>query len=225
MTANSSTMFDTVGGGALTPQGSCTMFDTVGETLTPQASPTMFDTIEDPIVVSGSSTFHIVRGEEVPTPNKGSSTFQSERGTLDLTNGLIRGPQFRANTIGGDRFNNRLTSVLSTTPIIDLTSTGLTSLFTVPAGNMALIQGVILRSTFGSATTDATISVGVGPSTTNLFDLQELVQVRTTYDIFSLWSDKSTTLVVQSGEQIDLDVTVAATGTLIADAYLIGFLI
>jgi len=143
-----------------------------------------------------------------------------------MANGLIRGPQFRLNTIGADRFNNRLTSVLSTTSAINLTSTGLTSLFTVPTGNMALIQGVVLRSTIGSTTTDPTVSIGVNPSTTNLFDLQELVQFRVGDDVFSLWSDKSTTLVAQSGEQIDLDVTIAATGgTLTAEAYLIGFLI
>lgn len=140
--------------------------------------------------------------------------------------GLIRGPQFRLNTIGADRFNNRLTSILSTTSTIDLTTTGGTTIFTVPSGNMALIQGVVLRTVTGPASTDATISIGINPSTTNLFDLQELVQFRVTDDVFSLWLDKSTTLVAQSGEQIDFNVTIAATGgTLIADAYLIGFLI
>lgn len=183
-------------------------------------------TFGDAIPFSGSATFHIVRGEEAPVSDQGSSTFQSLRGTPDVTDGLIRGTQFRPNTIGSDRFNNRLTSVLSITSTINLSSTGITTLFTVPTGNMALLQGVALRSTASTATTDATISLGINPSTTNLFDLQELVQFRVADDVFSLWSDKSTTLVAQSGEQIDLDVTIAATGgALVVSAYLIGFLI
>jgi hypothetical protein len=183
-------------------------------------------TFGDAIPVSGSATFHLVRGELAPASNRGSTTFQSTRDAPIITNGLIRGPQFRLNTIGADRFNNRLTSVLSTISPVHLTDTGTTTLYTVPTGNLALIQGVIIRSILGPATTDATISLGINPSTTNLFDLQQLVNVRTINDIFSLWSDRSTTLVAQEGDQIDLDVTIAATGgSMNVTVYLIGFLI
>ena len=47
MSANSSTMFDTIGEAPenITPQGSPVMFDTIGEIAAPQTSPTMFDEI------------------------------------------------------------------------------------------------------------------------------------------------------------------------------------
>jgi hypothetical protein len=186
---------------------------------------TPFRYVRDAELVPRPSTpFRYVRDAElVPRP---STPFRYLRGAPPAFDpNIIRGLQFRPRIIGDDRFVNRLTSVLSTTSAIDLTATGTTPLFTVPAGNLALIQGVILRVTSGTASTDATISLGINPSTTDLFDEQELVQFRIVNDVFSLWSDKSTILVAQEGDQIDLDVTVAAAGTLNPDAYLIGFLI
>jgi hypothetical protein len=176
---------------------------------------------EAPVPNQGSSTFHIIRGEEFPVPNQGSSTFQSERGTIDPTNGLIRGPQFRGNTIGGDRFNNRLTTVLSSIAI-DLSVTGQTTIYTVPAGKIALIQGVIFLAR-GTAASDPTVSVGINPSTDDIFASQQLVNFQTSNDVFSLWSDKSTTLVANASDQIDLDVTVSSS--LAAAVYVIGILL
>lgn len=219
------------------------MFDTVSEIPTPQGSSVVFDTIEDSIIVSGSATVHTVRGAVVPVadqgstiyytvrgelfpvPNRGSTTFHSLKAAPVATLFLIRGAQFKINTIGDDRFVSRLTSVLSIT-FIDLTFTGITTIFTVPSGKTALIHGVVLHSTIGNAATDATSSLGINPSTTNLFALQELVNLRNTNDVWSFWSDKSTTLIAQAGEQIDLNITIAATGGVLgASVYLIGFLI
>jgi hypothetical protein len=161
---------------------------------------------------------------DVELINRAGSVFSHTRGA-PVIDGLIRGPQFRYRTIGDDRFVNRLTSVISTTSAIDLTTTSVTNLYTVPVNKLLLIQGVVLRATNGSASTDATVSVGINPSTTNIFDLQELVLFRNANDLWSLWNDKSTTLAAQASEQIDLTVDIAATGTLDTDAYLIGFLI
>lgn len=156
---------------------------------------------------------------------RSGSVYTHTRGT-PVINLFLRGAQFRVNTFGDDRFVSRLTSVLSTTSTVNLTATGTTSLFTVPASNTALIHGVVLRATLGSATTDATVSLGINPSTINLFDLEPLVSFRNTNDVWSLWSDKTTTLIAQGNSQIDFDVTTAATGgSLNADIYLIGFLI
>jgi len=97
---------------------------------------------------------------------------------------------------------------------------------TEPPASFAIIHGVLLRATTGGATADATVSLGINPSTINLFDTQETVEFRATNDTFGLWSDKSTTLAALPDDTIDLDVTVAATGgSLTVDAYLIGFLL
>lgn len=167
------------------------------------------------------ATYSFLRGAAF-TPGPGA-TYSFTREDL-FVNGLIRGPQFQANTIGDDRFINRLTSVLSTTSV-DLAATGINSLLTVPSNKLALIQGIILRVTNDPATTDASISIGVNPSTVNIFSEQQLLQLRNTNDTWSLWSDKSTTIAADAAETIDLDVTVAATGTLLCDVYVIGLLI
>jgi hypothetical protein len=188
----------------LLQRGSSTLHTLRGATLEPHSS----------------STLHTLRGGEL-SPH-GSSVFQSTRGIL-VPEGvnLIRGPQFRFNTIGDDRFVNRLSSVLSKI-VVNLSSTGQTTLYTVPSGNIALIQGVILRSG-GTATSDPTVSVGINPSTDNIFGVQQLVNFQAANDIFSLWSDKSTTLSANGSDQIDLDVIVSSP--VFAEIYVIGILL
>jgi hypothetical protein len=179
-----------------------------------------------PVPSQGSTTFITVRGEVFPVPEQGSATFRDLRGTADLTNGLIRGPQFRSNTIADDRFVNRLSSVLSNIAV-DLSSTGQTTIYTVPSGNIALIQGVVFLAR-GTATSDPTVSVGINPSTDNIFDSQQLVNFQANNDVFSLWSDKSTTLVANGSDQIDVDVTIASlpqTPGMSAEVYVIGHLL
>jgi hypothetical protein len=162
---------------------------------------------------------------DVELLERSGSVFTHTRGA-PYVEGLIRGPQFRRATIGDDRFVNRLTSVLVTTTAIDLTSSGTTTtLYTVPAGKIAFINGIIFRAVQESAVTDASVSVGINPSADNLFDEQQLVNFRVVHDVWSLWSDKSTTLIAQAGEQIDVNIVTPATGSLLADAYLIGFLL
>lgn len=185
-------------------------------------SSTFYDTSGASIIERGSSVFFDTTGAAIL--ERGSSTFFDTGGTQVLN--LIRGPQLRFRTVGDDRFVNRLASILSTTSAIDMTSTATIPLYTVPTGKIAVINGLVFRSTLGSATTNAEVSVGINPSTTNIFDAQELVEFKNTDDIWSLWSDKSTTVIAQASEQVDLDVITAATGgTLDVDAYLIGFLI
>jgi hypothetical protein len=179
----------------------------------------------EPVVDQGSATFRAIKGASIS--NKSSGTFQSQRGTPILIEGLIRGPQFRDATIDQDRFVvGNIANVLSTASSVDLTAMGTSVIYTVPADSLVLIQGVILRATAGTVSTDATVSLGVNPSTTDLFDPTLLLEFRSVNDTFSLWSDKSTTVIGQAGETIDLDVTIAATGGLLTvDAYLVGMLL
>jgi len=136
---------------------------------------------------------------------------------------ILRGPQFRPANLARNIFTQSLFSVLSTTTGINLLSAATTSLFTTTAG-LTLIHGIVLRVTTGTGVSgDATVSIGINPSTTNLFSEQELINVRALNDVYSFWSDKSTTLVADLSDVIDLTVTNAGTGTtLVAEAFVVG---
>jgi hypothetical protein len=142
------------------------------------------------------------------------------------TNGAIglRGPQFKQNDIALDRFAKSLFSVISVTESIDLTATGLTTLYTVPSGKTALISGVVLRVTgSSSATVPAQASIE-GAST--IFAVETLADVLNVHDTWTFWHDKSTTVQAIAADVISLDVDTAATATTLdATAFLIGLLI
>lgn len=139
----------------------------------------------------------------------------------------LRGPQFRLNTIALDRFASPLGAVIDTFEDLDLTATGTTTIYTVPAGNSVIITGCLIRiKTADTVTTDADVSVGINPSTTDIFDTETLVGVQSVSDFWNFWQQSSAGLIANSGALIDLDVAVAATATtLTADVYIIGLLL
>lgn len=138
----------------------------------------------------------------------------------------IRGPQFESATIGVDRFANTPLSVLSAGTTVDLTATGSTTIYTVPSNRSLLVAGCLLQiTTANTVSTDATASLGISPSTDNLFNAEPLVETQGVNDVWSFWSDKTTLLMASAGESIVVDVTVAATATqLNAATHLIGIL-
>jgi hypothetical protein len=186
--------------------------------------------------MAASSTINIVKGAGLePSASstvdivKGAGLEPSASSTINVTKGppipllpLIRGLQFEAEQLRQNIFEQPLLSILSKTESINLKTIATTSLYT--ATGLTLIHGVVLRVTTGTAiTADATVSAGVNPSTTNLFSAEELIDVRALNDIYSFWSDKSTTLIMQNADVLDLRVTIAATGSvLIAEAHVIG---
>ena len=144
-------------------------------------------------------------------------------GTSILIHNVIRGPQFRTANLTRSIFIQPLFSILSRTIGISLLSAATTNIFTATAG-VTLIHGIVLRITSSTGiSADASISIGINPSTTNLFSAQDLINVRNLNDVYSFWSDKSTTLIATATDAIDLTVTNAATGTtLVAEAFVIG---
>ena len=137
---------------------------------------------------------------------------------------LLRGPQFDSTTIEQDRFSDRLLSVISVTNNIDLTSTGLTALYTVPSGMRAFISGAIVQITNGlNLTVIPTTSVETG---SEIFASEPLTGLQNTGDIWSFWHDRSTTFSAAADETVNLNVTVAATATTLeAQVFLLGLLL
>ena len=94
-------------------------------------------------------------------------------------------------------------------------------------GKTAIILGCLLRiKSANTVTVDAAASLGINPSTTDLFAAETLVGVQSISDVWSFWKDTSVGLVANSADLVDLDVTVAATAaTLTCDVFVIGLLI
>ena len=101
---------------------------------------------------------------------------------------------------------------------------GTTALYAPTSGENVFTLGVILQATAGTASTDASVQVGTNIANNNIFSTNSLVQFRDSQDVYSLWSSEIIDIAT-NGETINLEVTVAATGTLTADIHLIGFIL
>ena len=140
---------------------------------------------------------------------------------------VLRGAQFSTNTVALDRFATPLAAVLAVFEDLDLTAAAASTVYTVPTGKIALIFGCLVRiKSSDTVTGDASASLGINPSTTDLFAEESMVAVQDVSDVWSFWKDTSGGLVANSGDDVDLDVTVAATATtLTCDVFVIGLLI
>jgi hypothetical protein len=140
---------------------------------------------------------------------------------------ILRGAQFAERGIALDRFADPLAAILTVFEDLDLTATSTTTIYTVPTGKTAIILGCLLRiKSANTVTVDAAASLGINPSTTDLFAAETLVGVQSISDVWSFWKDTSGGLVANSADLVDLDVSVAATATtLTCDVFVIGLLI
>jgi hypothetical protein len=138
----------------------------------------------------------------------------------------LRGPQFDLQTIDLDRFSDRLLSVLAIYEGLDLTSTGSTTVYTIPAGGGALISGVLLRvSENFPVTGDAEAEININ-GTTKIFPAENLVNFRGKDDIYSFWKDRSASNLAAAGATVDVNVLTAALGTTLdAQVFVIGVLL
>jgi hypothetical protein len=107
---------------------------------------------------------------------------------------------------------------------LDLTAATTTAIYTIPTGFSEIVTGCIIRiKSADTVSGDADVSLGINPSTTNLFDTETLVGVQAVSDFWSFWKQSSVGILANGGAQVDLDVVVAATATtLTADVYIIG---
>jgi len=144
--------------------------------------------------------------------------------TLVAPSYKVRSAQFADGTIEEDRFQNALGHTISTTSNVDLTSTGQTLLYTVPANQKIIVTGAILVATSGTATGDADAQVGSNSTANNIFANATLVQFRDAQDVWAFWSQDIISAVTRE-QTINLEITTPATGTLVADIHLIGFIL
>jgi len=127
---------------------------------------------------------------------------------------LFRGPQLDFTDINEDRLAKETTHALGAVTGIDLTTTGVTTVFTAPSGKIALIFGVLLEATDADTVTVVPqISLGLNPSTTNIFPTETLINFDTTGDLYLYWANVHKAVTVVDGGILDLDVVMAATAT------------
>jgi uncharacterized membrane protein (DUF441 family) len=127
---------------------------------------------------------------------------------------LYRSGQIQQTELAEDRLANVTSRVISTIPSIDLTATGITTLYTAPASKTALIFGVILQATAADTITVAPqVSAGLNPSTDNIFAVESLVGLTTVGGTFVYWANLNKAVTVSNGGVLDLNVSVASTAT------------
>jgi hypothetical protein len=140
---------------------------------------------------------------------------------------LLRGPQIAEGTLAEDRLVKTTAYALETTTDIDLTSTGVTTVYTAPSDKTALIFGVILQVTAADTVTGAPgVSVGLNPSTDNVFAVETLTALDAVGELYHYWANIHKAVAISNGGVLDLDVDAAATATtLTATARVIGIVL
>jgi hypothetical protein len=120
-------------------------------------------------------------------------TFPNESGTFALQGGSIQ--------------------KLSQTSGVDLTQTGVTVLYTVPSGQIAIITGVVFIAQQGDGTisTPATVGAGVAAGEDDIMPSTALTGFDTTNEIYR-YSCEGTYISAQEDEVVNLGVDVAAAG-------------
>jgi hypothetical protein len=132
----------------------------------------------------------------------------------------MRGPQIEPADLQLDRLSSIVSSALARTTV-NLATTNVTPLYT--ATQKTYILGVILRITNAdSVTVSAQASLGVNPSTDNLFANQTLVNLDAEDELYVFWNNLNTGVILNTTDQLDISVTSAVAAALTATAYVIG---
>jgi len=134
----------------------------------------------------------------------------------------VRGPQVKQQDITLDRLAQPTSSTIATNVNILLTATGDTQLFT--ATQKTYILGVILRVNISNTVTvPPQVSIGVSPSTDNVFANEALINFDADNDLYTFWNNLNTATVLNASDVLQLTVNTAATATtLLAVAYVVG---
>ena len=166
---------------------------------------------------AGTVQVGTISASAVTIGRSGVTTDFPSGSTVDFTGATVTG--FTVDSVP-------LNQVLSTTTSIDLTSTGTTTLYTVPSGVTAYITDIVIVPT--TATTpgaDSVVSVGIGGGFDNIIADTTLTGLDTTGEHYVA----TTGGVIASGaatDNITFEVVTADTGTaMTVTVYLRGFLV
>jgi len=137
----------------------------------------------------------------------------------------IRTEQIQLLNLDPDNLSNA-TGALINTANVDLRALGVVTIYTVPAGKKAIILGIILHAMSADTVTVAPqISVGVNPSSSNIFATEKLFNFNSVGDMYTLWNNTTQYTIANAGETLDLNVSTIATATaLTATIRIIGIL-
>lgn len=165
-----------------------------------------------------SGIVHALRGSALD--DRASGIFRDVRGAP--VSAGVRGPQIEPFGLQLDRLANITSASLATVASIDLTAVATTALFT--ATQKTYVLGVLLRvTTADTVTAVAEASIGVNPSTNNLFANEQLVSLDAVDDLYIFWNNANAGTILNTAQQLDLSVNTGATATtLVATAYVIG---
>jgi hypothetical protein len=178
-----------------------------------------FTSTQGPVIKTPiGSAFTYEQDPPINEPMGSSFTHTQE---APITDG-IRGPQIEPYDLELDRLANITSASLAIIADIDLTSIATTPLFT--ATQKTYVLGVLLRvTTADTVTVVAEASIGVNPSTNDMFANEQLVNFDAVDDLYTFWNNVNTGIIMNTAEQLDLSVNTGATATsLTTVAYVIG---
>lgn len=198
--------------------------NTAGEALTPRGGAGSGSAAGGPLnLIGGAGGATGAGGDATLTSGAGGST-SGASGDVNISVGAVTTPG--TDVPGTVQVNSLpLPTVLASVASIDLTSTGTTTLFTVPAGRSVKSLFVSIRPTTATAAgADAIVSVGTNASTyDDIFSATTLTGLNATTEEFTL-AVSGVSHISAATEVITFQVDTADTGTaLTATVELIGY--
>jgi len=140
--------------------------------------------------------------------------------------GLIRSPQIQEKTLDADRLTDHPVEVLASFFGVDLTIARTVPLYTVPTGKVLIPLGLLFEATDAtSVTAFPTVSVGISPSTVNIFPVETMEEFDITGDTWTNWLMFSHARAGVGGNIVTIDITAATATTLVSKIHFIGFLV
>jgi len=114
--------------------------------------------------------------------------------------------------------------IISSTTDVDLTTSSVTSLYTIPSGITPIVIGAIIEVTAADTiTSNASVSIGIAAGETDIFATTPLVGLGAVQDSFTLWATDKFVHGTTS-DTVSINVQTAATATsLVATVRLIAF--
>ena len=126
----------------------------------------------------------------------------------------------------GEILAKKLPRVLSTTSSIDLTSTGVTPLYTIPTGVTAIITQIVIRLTTATGVTvPPVIGIGIASGEDDIISPTTLTGLSTNNEYFTI-QNNGVSAKGNATNIINLGIDTAATATtMLAEIDLVGYLI
>jgi len=188
------------------------------------ASSTPFRYVRDAALVPRpSAPFRFVR--DASLTSRPSAPFRWLKDT-PVPN-LIVNKQIVEATINVDRLAFNTVRSLSLSRFVDFTTTGISTVYTVPTGSTAIVLGLIIElRSVSTPGTDPQISLGLNAQADDILAIETVVDLQSPLDAWTNWLILSKSQAAIAGQDVKLNIQVAASATtLFADVHVIGFLI